>query len=204
MFLLLPLVSLVFQAARNDLLSFDYLALLQPVLLSALLGIVAACFAVVIGYLLLLPVREARYRGMTRRQWLVEWLATHTLIAPAMVTSVGLYVLLLPQMDLDQYGLALVVVLNTLAVVPFVVQQLRPRLLQYDAQYDQLVRNLKFSPFMRLQVELPYLRQVLINAFALGLLLAIGDVSIFAIFGHQELITLPWLDLQLCGYIQNG
>ena len=29
--------------------------------------------------------------------------------------------------------------------------------------------------------------------FALGLLLAIGDVAIFAIFGHQDLITLPWL-----------
>ncbi|WP_271270210.1 ABC transporter permease subunit [Aliamphritea hakodatensis] len=198
-FLLLPLVSLVFQAARNDLLEFDYLALLQPILLSALLGIMAACLSVIIGYLLLLPVREARYRGMTRRQWLLEWLATHTLIAPAMVTSVGLYVLLLPQTDLDQYGLVLVVVLNTLAVVPFVVQQLRPRLLQYDAQYDQLVRNLKFSPLLRLQAELPYLRQVLINAFALGLLLAIGDVAVFAIFGHQDLITLPWLIYSYAG-----
>ncbi len=198
-FLTLPLISLAFQAARNDLLSFDYLALLQPVLLSVLLGGTAATLAVVIGYLLLLPVREARYRGMTRRQWLVEWLATHALIAPAMVTSVGLYVLLLPRIDLDGYGLGLVALLNTLAVVPFVVQQLRPRLLQYDAQYDLLVRNLKFSPLMRLRVELPYMQQVLINAFALGLLLAIGDVSVFAIFGHQEFITLPWLIYSYAG-----
>lgn len=199
LFMLLPLVSLVFQAARNDLMTFDYLALLQPLMMSVGLGVIAACMAVVIGYLLLLPIREARYRGMRRRQWLMEWLATHTLIAPAMVTSVGLYVLLLPEVDLDEYGLLLVALLNTLAVVPFVVQQLRPRLLQYDMQYDQLVRNLKFSPLLRLRIEMPYLRQVLINAFALGLLLAIGDVAIFAIFGHQDLITLPWLIYSYAG-----
>lgn len=193
LFLLLPLLSLFMQASRNDLLTFDYQALFQPLLISVLLGFTAALLALIIGYLLLWPVREMQRAGQRRRQLLIEWLATHTLIAPAMVTSVGLYVLLLPLLDLDDYGLLLVVLLNTLAVVPFVIQQLRPRLLQYDEQYTQLVSNLKLTVWQRIVTELPYMRQVMVNGFVLALLLALGDVAIFAIFGGQDLMTLPWL-----------
>ncbi|MDO6646794.1 hypothetical protein, partial [Acinetobacter guillouiae] len=72
-------------------------------------------------------------------------MATHQLFAPAMVISVGLFVFLLPRVDLDRWGIIVVILLNSAVLVPFAFQKLKPRLIQFDQQYDRLCLSLKLN-----------------------------------------------------------
>jgi thiamine transport system permease protein len=110
-----------------------------------------------------------------------------------MVVSVGLFVFLLPLMDLDRWGMLWVALLNTAVVLPFAIQKLKPRLLQFDSQYHALARSLKLTRWALWRIEWPFLRPVFASTFALVLVLAMGDVAVFSIFGTQEWSTLPWL-----------
>jgi len=191
--LLLPIVALLPGLTQSDLSRFDPLSLLSPTVISLTLAVLAALLALLLAGLMLLPLRQARQTQQHRRAAVLEWCATHSLVAPAMVISVGLYVLLLPRFDLDHYGIVLVLIVNCALIIPYVIQQLRPRLLQYDSQYHNLINNLKLSPLQRVQLLWPFIRNNVQRCFALILLLAIGDVAIISIFGNHDWTTLPWL-----------
>lgn len=191
--MLLPMLALIPGLYQSDLSRFSFSALVAPTLTSLALALASAGAAMALAWLILGPIRHARLAGYNRRAVVLEWLSTHTLVAPAMVISVGLYILLLPHFDLDHHGIWLVLLLNCALVVPYAVQQLRPRLLQYDAQYQLLSQNLKLSPRQRWAIEWPFIKPAFISTFALILLLALGDVAIISIFGNNDWTTLPWL-----------
>lgn len=193
LFLLLPIAALLPGLLDADLIRFDWPAVLRPALITLFLGLGASVTALSAAYLMLTPIRRARLANQRRLTLALEWLATHTLVAPALVLSVGLYILLLPLVDLDRYGMLLVLLLNTAVVIPFAVQQLRPRLLQFDSQYDRLGRSLKLGVRQRLAIEWPFVRRACLATFGLVMLLAMGDVAIFSIFGNADWTTLPWL-----------
>lgn len=198
-FLLLPILA-IFPGVMD--LSWQKLNLqlyFVPALMTVLLGCLAAGGGMILAYLLLLPIRYACSRNLSKTQVLLDWLATHALLAPTMVVSVGLFVLLLPVVDLDDWGIFMVVVLNTAIVIPFAVQKLKPRLLQFDAQYGSLIRSLKLQKVAIWKIEWPFVRPVCLSTFALVLVLAMGDVAIFSIFGNAEWKTLPWLIYEFAG-----
>jgi thiamine transport system permease protein len=198
-FLLLPVLA-IFPGIME--LSWQKLNLqmyLKPAVITVTLGCIAAGVGVLFAYFLLLPIRHAHVRKQSKKQVLLEWLATHALLAPTMVVSVGLFVLLLPLVSLDDWGIVMVVVLNSAIVVPFAVQKLKPRLLQFDAQYGALIRSLKLRKIDIWRIEWPFIRPVCLSTFALILVLAMGDVAIFSIFGNSDWKTLPWLIYEFAG-----
>ncbi|MCB1637244.1 MAG: thiamine/thiamine pyrophosphate ABC transporter permease ThiP, partial [Thiothrix sp.] len=192
LFLLLPLLVLLPVLAHIPA-SLRLLPLLQALWNSLLLALACAVPATLLAWLVLWPQRLAQLQGRHRRRQLLEWLSTHALTAPAMVLSVGWYVFALPRLRLEHWGPVLVVLLNLALTLPFAVQQLRPRLLQFDAQYAPLCAGLKLAWQERLTLEWRWLGGSLRAAFALALLLAMGDVAVFALFGDKDWTTLPWL-----------
>ncbi|WP_036229103.1 ABC transporter permease subunit [Marinobacterium jannaschii] len=197
--LLLPVLALLPALFQADLLRFDWMALLAPTLTSLSLALAAALAAMVLAYLMLFPIRHSHRQRKARRRLLLEWLSTHALVAPAMVISVGLYIFLLQRIDLDRWGIAFVALLNMAVIIPFAIQQLKPRLLQYDAQYQQLSQSLKLSRLQQLRIEWPFIRAAFTATFALILLLALGDVAIISIFGGDDWQTLPLLIYSYAG-----
>lgn len=191
--MLAPMLALLPGLGQSDLSRFDPTALITPTLLSLLLATGSATLAMAMAWSMLQLLRRARIQQQHRRATTLEWLATHSLVAPAMVISVGLYVLLLPRFDLDRYGIMLVLLVNSALVIPYAIQQLRPRLLQYDSQYHALACSLKLSAGQRWLVLWPFIRSSFWRCFSLLLLLALGDVAIISIFGNQTWTTLPWL-----------
>jgi len=192
-FLLLPVLALLPALFDDKLLRFDWHALVSPTLTSLTLAFTAAATAMLLAYLMLHPIRLTQALHQPKRRLLLEWLSTHALVAPAMVISVGLYIFLLQRIDLEHWGMLFVALLNMAVIIPFAIQQLKPRLLQYDAQYRQLSQTLKLSRWQQLRIEWPFIRGAFIATFALILLLALGDVAIFSIFGGDHWQTLPWL-----------
>ncbi|MEH6650200.1 MAG: ABC transporter permease subunit [Motiliproteus sp.] len=195
----LPLLALLPGLLNSNLQRFNLLDLLHPTLISLGLALLAACCGMTLAYLILKPIRWALHQGNLRRGLLLEWLASHQLVAPAMVISVGLFVLLLPRIDLDRWGMLWVAILNTAMVLPFAIHQLKPRLVQFDSQYQTLSRSLKLSGWQQWQIEWPFIQPVMLSTFALTLVLALGDVAIYSIFGTQQWQTLPWLIYSYAG-----
>ncbi|WP_086481771.1 ABC transporter permease subunit [Oceanospirillum sanctuarii] len=191
--LLLPLLALLPTVMRVDLAKLDLPDLVSAAGYSLLLGFAAALLAMLLSWLLLLPIRSASLQHQENRRILLQWLATHTLVAPAMVLSTGLYILLLPRIDLEQWGIFWLVLINSVLLLPFVIAQLKPRVLQFDQQYGRLSANLGLSPLEQFRVIWPFIRPVAKGSFALALLLALGDVAVFSIFGDNNTMTLPWL-----------
>ncbi|WP_020558715.1 ABC transporter permease subunit [Thiofilum flexile] len=190
--LVLPILTLIVEVWGLGSGHWQSMQLLKPTLVTLGLALASAVSTVVMAYLVLIPVRQA-VLARQRVYWLWEWLSLHNLVAPAMVLSVGIYIVVLRVMDLEHWGLVWVGIINTALLVPFAVQQLKPQVLQFDAQYENLVLTLKLSWRARLSVELPWLRDTLGAAGVLVLLLAMGEVSIFAIFGTEQATSLPWL-----------
>lgn len=192
-FMLLPLLALLPTVSTARLAAMNLTELLQATGYSLILGIGAACLAMLLAWLLLIPIREASLKQHENQRILLQWLATHTLVAPAMVLSTGLYILLLPRIDLDRWGMLWLLLINSVLLLPFIIAQLKPRLLQFDQQYGRLSQNLALSLTQKVQVLWPFVRPVALGSFALALLLALGDVAVFSIFGDNHFSTLPWL-----------
>lgn len=196
---LLPLGALVPSLWQLDVERLNHLSILEPLFTSLGLGVLAASLAVLFALLILLPIRLARSQAQYKQQWVLEWLASHSLILPAMVISVGLYSWLLKNADLEHWGIIFVVLINTLILIPFAMQQLKPRLFQFDDQYQKLARQLKLNTFEYWRILLPWLIRDLQAAFILSLLLAMGDVAIFSIFANETWVSLPWLIYSYAG-----
>lgn len=197
--LLLPFAALITNISSESFSFISLSSLLRPALISLLLASVSALLALALAYPLLHTIRLYTLRKDQFRSWLFDQLATHTLIAPAIVLSVGLFVFFLPLVDLDRYGIVFIILLNALLVLPFAIQKLKPRLLQYDQQYARLSVSLKLSTQQQRKLEWPFIKQVYLSTAGLVLLLAIGDVAVFSLFGSPEWTTLPWLIYSLAG-----
>lgn len=199
LFMLGPLFALIPGVVAANYSLAILTSILEALSLTLVLGISCATIAVLMAYAIMLPIRHSILSHTTGKTLLLQWLANHSLIAPAMVLSVGLYILFLPLIDLDNLGMIFVVILNIMLVLPFAIQQIRARLLQYDSDYAHLAQSLKLSFWQNISIEWRYAKHVFASTFALVLMLAMGDVAIFSIFGSDQLKTLPWLIYQYAG-----
>jgi len=186
------------------LLAFPFAALFKSLSLSLVIGLSAATLALVTSIALLSPIRQAVIKRQRQRETWLSWLASHSLVAPAMVLSTGSYIWLLKRGSLEQYAMLWLIMLNALILIPFIMGQIRPRFILFDSQYAQLTDQLKLGFMDRFRVTWPFVSRPVKAAFALALLLALGDVSIFAIFGSYEHPTLPWLIYIFAGSYRMG
>lgn len=184
-----PLLALFGSLDLSKLMSMNLYELAQALGRSLAIGLLATMVAICLS-LLLLPLQ---------RQPLFAWLSTHHLVAPAMVLSTGIYIWLLSLGGLRNWSLVWLILLNALLVLPFLITQLRPTAINYHQQYHRLIANLNLSILERARIYLSYLKPALVSGFALGLLLALGDVSVFALFGSYDEPTLPWLIYRYAG-----
>lgn len=187
--LLAPLLALFGSLDLSKLLNMNLYELAEALVRSLAIGL-GATFTALSLCLMLLPLQ---------RNPLLAWLSTHHLVAPAMVLSTGIYIWLLSLGSLRQWSLFWLILLNALLVLPFLITQLRATAINYQQQYHRLISNLNLGTLERARIYLSYLKPALISAFALGLLLALGDVSVFALFGSYDEPTLPWLIYRYAG-----
>lgn len=197
LFLVMPILALIPGLVPAMFKVTFWISLLKPTLVSLTLAISVAALSTGLAYLMLYPSRAKALKNKSSHAY--DWLTTHGLIAPAMVVSVGSFVFWLRRVDLDSIGFVYLWLLNILITLPFAISQLKPQLLLFDAQYHKLVSNLKLSPMEKLKIELGFAKPALLLAASLVMVLALGDVAIFSIFGNQQWTTLPWLIYSYAG-----
>lgn len=185
--ILLPLVALLMQIKLTDLMHYAWLALLEPLgytlVLAGFTGLLAFVMTV-----LFLPT----FTGI--QQNISYFIACIGLLTPAMVVAVGIYAYLLSQQASWLTNPSLwIILINTLLVLPYLVNQVRSPYIVYHQHYHHLQRQLKLSLFKRLRLATRWLLPYWLLGILITFLLALGDVSVFAIFGQSDSPTLPWL-----------
>ncbi|WP_123245397.1 thiamine/thiamine pyrophosphate ABC transporter permease [Aeromonas dhakensis] len=168
---------------------------------SLLIALAAGSLATLLGSALLLTSRHLRVREHKRRAAaLWETSGSVILMIPAVVLSTGLFILCMPFADVFALGPWLVVLVNALMALPYVLRTLSAPMQLVVRQYDRLADSLGVHGLHRLRlVEWPLLRRPLCQAAALAMILSLGDLGAIAMFGSQELTTLPWLLYQQLG-----
>ncbi len=198
-YLLAPLIALFLTLNLEALVNYPYASMFKAMGVSMFIALCASLLGLLTAIALLTPIRKAAQQAKPIQETLFSWLANQSLVAPAMVLSTGSYIWLISRGLLESYASLMLILLNAFVLLPFLISQLRPRFIQFDSQYAKLVGNLKLTAMDKVRIIYPFVRRSLLAAFSLGLLLALGDVSIFAIFGSYESPTLPWLIYTFAG-----
>ncbi len=137
-----------------------------------------------------------RRRGMPDRLFAgaIGASTSFILLAPPVVLGAGWFLLLRPFGDVARFAPFVVIAINALMALPFVHRVLAPAMATHAARTGRLAASLGIGGFHRLRwIDWPALRKPLLMAFSFALALSLGDLGAVALFGSQDLATLPWL-----------
>lgn len=169
--------------------------LLQAFITSIVIAIVAATMACILALALASAAR--RWRVVLRSPRIAafyDFLPNTLLAVPPFALTAGLFLLARRFADPASIGIVLLPLINGLAAIPFAYRSLAPRLLTAEERYGRVAASLGITGVNKLAImDWPLLKRPFGSAFALAMALSFGDFGIIALFGGQELITLPYL-----------
>ncbi len=168
---------------------------------SVVIALSAGILALLLGGAILVSSRILRHRlGRPGAAGRLELSASLILVVPPFVLATGLFVLLRQVADVFALGLPLVILVNALMALPFVVRFLGGPMMEEAVRHDRLCQSLGIGGWNRLRlIEWPNLRRPAALALAVAATLSLGDLGVIALFGSQNLATLPLLLYQAMG-----
>ncbi len=141
-------------------------------------------------------IADARKPGLAPRGFsaLLASLSSLVLLVPPVVIGTGWFLLLRPYGDVANFAPFLVVMINAMTALPFVMRVLSPAFATHRQRTARQTANLGIFGFARLRlIDLPLLAAPLATAFSFAMALSLGDLGAVALFGSEDLVTLPWL-----------
>ncbi|MAM10616.1 MAG: thiamine/thiamine pyrophosphate ABC transporter, permease protein [Rhizobiaceae bacterium] len=200
LWLILPLAIIVVKGAGAGLIGL----LVEPVFLratatslaialsAALTALaVALSFITAIGAIRTLRDPGPFYRGSAGA---MSAMGSLVLLVPPIVLGTGWFLLLRPFGLTDAAAPVIVAAINALMALPFVLRVLQPAFAVHRSRTARLAASLGLSGLARLRiVDWPGLRRPVLTALAFAMALSLGDLGAVALFGGDQLTTLPWL-----------
>jgi thiamine transport system permease protein len=203
-FVSMPLVAMLIDSINGSILT----VIKQPKLwlsasLTLLIGLGASSIAVIAGWLLLDTSSDLAVLGRKRKASLIEMLGSIVYVVPPLVIGTGLFVLMAPHLNVFDWAIPVVIVINAMMGLPFVIRTLGPAMRQNKMRYQNLCASLALTKWQRFKtVEWPLLRKPVGLSSALVAAMAMGDLGVIALFGTPEITTLPlMLYHQLSAYL---
>lgn len=193
-FILAPFGAILWNGLASDLPGLA----MQPALHRALLTSLAIAFsATAIGLALSLALALGR---QGRRTGFIDYAGSIVLVVPPIVVGAGWFLILREIAAVSRLAPLVVVMANAVMAVPFMLRVLTPAMDRAETQRARLAAHLgiRGPAYWRL-VLWPALQRPLGLAMAFGLSLSLGDLGVVALFGSQDLVTLPYLLLQRMG-----
>lgn len=198
-FVSLPLASVAISGLRSDLLKLATDPLVHRALITSLaIALPAGLLSVLLAWLvsearlaILLSSRSSAPGRLYARS--LPMLASLILLVPPTVLGTGWFLLVGPA-RLAPAAPVLIALINGLMALPLVLRVLDPALSTHRERSARLCASLGLSGWNRLRrVDWPALRRPLAMALAFGTALSLGDLGVVALFGSEDLVTLPWL-----------
>ena len=193
--------SILFEADFWSALRWSVLIALSAGLLSCLLALSVSNLIVSLRRTPRFGARFTAWGG--RGAGAVEIIGLLTLLVPPITLGAGLFVFfrrVLEQGDALSLGPLLVIVLNALLALAFGIRILTPALQAQRNRYDNLCASLGLGGWNQWRYILwPALRHPVTYALAIATTLSAGDMGVIALFGTDQLRTLPLLMYRLIG-----
>lgn len=195
-----PLLSIVVAGVRADLgrlltekafLSAAGTSL--AIALAAGLLAVGACVAIVRARA---AVETQRSRSILASVFsaLLSGTSSLVLLVPTVVLATGWFLVLWPLDGIARFAPVIVVAINALLALPFAIRVIEPAFRSHRTRTDRLAASLGLSGFDRLRlVDWPVLKRPLLMGLSFAMALSLGDLGAVALFGSENLATLPWL-----------
>jgi thiamine transport system permease protein len=165
----------------------------------------SAVLAISLTWALVQGARAARLQA--RERPLLAWFAAACdtggsliLVMPPIVIGAGWFVLLHPVADVFVLAPILVIAINSLMAIPYAARILGPAVAEAAQVHDRLCASLGIAGWNRLRrIDWPALKRPLGLALAFAMALSLGDLGAIALFGSEQVRTLPLLLLQRMG-----
>lgn len=200
LFLCLPLVSILVAGVKAD---FTRLltapAFWKAVWTSSWIALMAGMISLATAIAIInarAALADSRKPGLTARNFsaLLASLSSLVLLVPPVVIGTGWFLLLRPYGEVSRFAPLLVVMINAMTALPFVMRVLSPAFAIHRQRTARQATNLGIFGFTRLRlIDLPVLKTPLATALSFAMALSLGDLGAVALFGSEDLVTLPWL-----------
>ncbi len=196
----LPLLAVVLAGLKADLppLLFSP-AFRRAALTSLAIALSAGCLSVMLAATIIharAAIGSERRAGMALRGIRVGLSGAGSLIllvSPLMLGT-GWFLALRPFGDVARFAPTLVIVINSLMALPFVIRVLSPAFDVHRARTGRLAASLGIQGFARLRlIDGPVLAKPVLMALSFAMALSLGDLGAVALFGSDDLVTLPYL-----------
>ena len=199
-FTLLPLCSVVVSGLTADLAGLARDPLVQRGVVTSLAIALCSALLCVAGTAVMIRARQTalspRRPGPAARG-LAAWVSTSTslvLLVPPVVLGSGWFLLLRPFGDVSVFAPFLVIMINVLMALPFVYRVLQPAMETHRERTARLSASLGLGGWNRWRaIDWPGLRKPVLMAVSFAAALSLGDLGAVALFGSQDIVTLPWL-----------
>ena len=190
LFVALPVAALIVRGLQADLvrLLVDP-AVARAVMTSILLALCSAMLALAFALALLTGTATSVIAGR-----LVRHGAGLLLVVSPVMIGAGWFILLRPLVDPFAAAPLMVLCVNAVMALPFMLAVLAPAWRDSAARHDRLAQSLGLVGWTRFRlIEARLLAAPLALAFSFGMALSMGDLGAVALWGSNDLQTLPWL-----------
>ncbi|GEO85831.1 thiamine/thiamine pyrophosphate ABC transporter permease [Ciceribacter naphthalenivorans] len=209
-FLVLPLGQVLVAGLRSDLVKlFSDAAVLHAAASSLAVGLSAALVSVLVG-IAVIRARTALAAGRRRRplaglvSMALSAISSLVLLVPTAVLGTGWFLVLRAEGDVARFAPIVVVCINALMALPFAMRVLAPAFEEHRRRTDRLCDSLGMAGLARLRlIDWPVLRRPVLTALSFAMALSLGDLGAVALFGSENLTTLPWLIYNRMGAYRN-
>ena len=190
-----PLLAMLLDAIRGPLRQVLYdINLWRAAGFSLLIGLSAATIAATLGWVLLSASAEKAYAGNKRLAHFFELSGSVIYVVPPLVIGTGLFILLSKLINVFEWAIPIVILINGIMGLPFVIRTLGTAMRQNTKRYERLCQSLNITGWQRFKhIDLPLLRKPLGLSVALVTAMAMGDLGVIALFGTPQTATLPLL-----------
>jgi len=161
---------------------------------SLMIGLCAAGLSIVAAWALLDTSTDLALANQKRGANLIELAGSIVYVVPPLVIGTGLFILMMPWLNVFEWTFPVVILVNAMMGLPFVIRCLGSPMRQSKMRYNRLCQSLALSGWNRFKfVDWPLLRKPLGLSAALVSALAMGDLGVIALFGSTDTSTLPLL-----------
>lgn len=201
LFLLSPLIAVLIRAISPEMMSvLGSTAFMQALKSSIIISLSAALIALALSLPISFLYKNLAHKGASKRANLLDLGSALILVVPPLTLGMGLFLVLRSVASIFEIGIYLVILINAILAVPFLVRILQPPIRASAQQVDRLSTSLGIRgwPLFKL-IYWPTIRQPIAFALAIAATLSLGDMGVIALFGTQDLTTLPLLIYRLFG-----
>ena len=210
---ILPLISILIDGLGAD---FEKILSDGIFLKSFLTSLIIATFSSILTVIFALLISDTRRNFNINHRikkskmrniinLLISFSGNIYLAIPSLILGLGFFLISLKfQLPLIFLGILAVLCANVLMSLPFALAIIYPPMLKTAERYDKLAFSLNLSGSKRwLYCEWAYLKSSVAYVFALSFCLSLGDLGVIALFGSNDITTLPWYLYQLMGSYQT-